>query len=192
MKRRWKWIAATLLSLFVVAFAAGLFLFHVIREKVEARPPRLAVVSLPAPDLSFQTLDGQARHLSDFKGKVVFLDLWGTWCLQCVAEMPTVQQLYLHYKDDPQVVFLIVSRLDTPQQVARYAHMGGYTLPFFVTRDDDIPPSMYFHQYPATFLYSKDGRIAMEHAGGANWADPSVISFIDDLKSRATLAVAPQ
>ncbi len=44
---------------------------------------------------------------------------------------------------------------------------------------------MYFNQYPATFLYSKDGRIAMEHAGGANWADPSVISFIDELKNRA-------
>ncbi len=63
-------------------------------------------VSLPAPDLTFQTLDGQVHHLSDFRGKVVFLDLWGTWCLQCVAEMPTLQQLYLHYKDDPNVVFL--------------------------------------------------------------------------------------
>jgi thiol-disulfide isomerase/thioredoxin len=185
MRPAWKWITATLPALCVVALAVGLFLFHLVRETVEARSPHLVAVSLPAPDLDFQTLDGQARHLSDFKGKVVFLDLWGTWCLQCVAEMPTVQELYSHYKDDPQVVFLIVSRLDSPQQVARYAHFGGYTLPFFVTRNDDIPPSMYFHQYPATFLYSKDGRIAMEHAGGADWADPSVIAFIDDLKGRA-------
>jgi hypothetical protein len=58
-------------------------------------------------------------------------------------------------------------------------------LRFLLTRDDEIPPSMYFHQYPATFLFSKDGRIAMEHAGGADWADPSVISFIDHLKSRS-------
>jgi thiol-disulfide isomerase/thioredoxin len=185
MRRTWKWIAATLLCLCVAALGAGLFLFHQVRKRVEARSPHLVAVSLAAPDLSFQTLDGQARHLSDYKGKVVFLDLWGTWCLQCVAEMPTVQQLYLHYKDDPQVVFLILSRLDTPKQVERYARLGGYTLPFFVTRDEDIPPSMYFHQYPATFLYSKDGRIAMEHAGGADWADPSVISFIDGLKGRA-------
>lgn len=184
MRRTWRWVTATLLSLSVVALAVGLFLFHLVRKRVDAKSPHLTAVSLPAPDLTFQTLDGQTRHLSDFKGKVVFLDLWGTWCLQCVAEMPTVQQLYLHYKDDPNVVFLIVSRLDTPQRVTRYARLGGYTLPFFVTRDDDIPPSMYFHQYPATFLYSKDGRIAMEHAGGANWADPSVISFIDELKSR--------
>lgn len=185
MRRTWKRIVVTLLSLCVVVLGVGLFLFHSVRKRVEAHSPHIVPVSLPAPDLTFQTLDGQARHLSDFKGKVVFLDLWGTWCIQCVAEMPTVQQLYLHYKDDPQVVFLVVSRLDTPQQVARYARLGGYTLPFFVTRNDDIPPSMYFGQYPATFLYSKDGRIAMEHTGGADWADSSVISFIDELKSRA-------
>jgi thiol-disulfide isomerase/thioredoxin len=40
---------------------------------------------------------------------VVYLDLWGTWCIQCVAEMPTVQKLYDHYKGDSQVEFLIVS-----------------------------------------------------------------------------------
>lgn len=184
MTRAWKWIAATLLSLCVIALGVGLFLFHQVRRKVEARSPHLVGVSLPAPDLNFQTLDGQARHLSDYKGKVIFLDLWGTWCIQCVAEMPTVQQLYLHYKDDPQVAFLIVSRLDSPQQVTRYARLGGYSLPFFVTRDEDIPPSMYFNQHPATFLYSKDGWIAAEHAGGADWDDPSVISFIDGLKRR--------
>jgi thiol-disulfide isomerase/thioredoxin len=168
----------------MAALVAGLYLFHLVRQRVNANSPHLVPVSLPATDLNFQTLDGQTRHLNDYKGKVVFLDLWGTWCIQCVAEMPTVQKLYAHYKDDPQVVFLIVSRLDTPQKVTRYARLGNYTLPFFVTRDDDIPPSMYFNQYPATFLYSKDGRIAMEHAGGANWADPSVVAFIEGLKKR--------
>ncbi|HEY0795024.1 MAG TPA: TlpA disulfide reductase family protein [Acidisarcina sp.] len=125
MRGTWKWIGAALLSFTVVGLVVGLFLFYLVRKKIEARPPHLMAVSLPAPDLSFQTLDGRVRHLSDFKGKVVFLDLWGTWCVQCIAEMPTVQQLYLHYKDDPQVVFLIVSRLDKPQQVARYARLGG-------------------------------------------------------------------
>ncbi len=185
MRRAWKWIASTLLSLCIAAVAVGLFLFHRIRKNVEVRSPHMSAISLPAPDLNFQTLNGQALHLSDFRGKVVFLNLWGTWCIQCIAEMPTVQKLYSHYKDDPKVVFLIISRLDTPQQVERYARVSGYTLPFFVTRDDNIPPSMYFQQYPATFLYSKNGRIAMEHAGGADWADPSVIAFIDDLKNRA-------
>jgi len=184
MKKAWKWTAAALLSLCLVALTAGVFLFRLVKKKVAGRSPHLVAQSLPAADLTFWTLDGQVRHLTDFKGKVVFLDLWGTWCIQCIAEMPMVQQLYSHYKNDPQVVFLIVSRLDTPQAVEHYAHRTGYTLPFYVTRDDEIPASMYFHQYPATFLYSKDGRLAAQHAGGADWADASVLEFIDNLKSR--------
>jgi len=183
MKQAWKWIGGLVLTVCVLASLAAFFLFHAVRNNVESRSPELVAISLPAPDLSFQTLDGIGRHLSDYQGKVVFLDLWGTWCIQCVAEMPTVQALYDRYKHDPQVVFLIVSRLDTPQRVQHYANLGGYSLPFFVTRDEDIPPSMYFHQYPATFLYSKDGRIAAQHAGGADWDDTSVRAFIDRLKN---------
>lgn len=186
MKRAGKWIGGVLLAVCVLACLAGLFLFHAVRRNVESRSPKLVAISLPAPDLSFQTLDGKEQHLSDYKGKVVFLDLWGTWCIQCVAEMPTVQALYDHYKQDPQVVFLIVSRLDTPQRVQHYARLGNYSLPFFVTRDDNVPPSMYFHQYPATFLYGKDGRIAAQHAGGADWNDASVHAFIDGLKDAST------
>ncbi|WP_052200724.1 TlpA disulfide reductase family protein [Terriglobus sp. TAA 43] len=185
MKRAWKWIGGTFIVLCVLVALAGFLLFHAVRRNVESRSPGLIAVSLPAPDLAFQTLDGHERHLSDYKGKVVFLDLWGTWCIQCVAEMPTVQALYDRYKNDPEVIFLIVSRLDTPQRVEHYARLGHYSLPFFVTRDEDIPPSMYFHQYPATFLYSKDGRIAAQHAGGADWNDPSVSAFIDGLKSHS-------
>ena len=185
MKRVWKWIGGVFLSLCALALLVGFFLFRVVRRNVESRSPGLVAVSLPAPDLSFQTLDGQERHLSDYKGRVVFLDLWGTWCIQCVAEMPTVQRLYDRHRNDPEVVFLIVSRLDMPQRVANYARFGHYSLPFFVTRDEDLPSSMYFHQYPATFLYSKDGRIAAQHAGGADWDDPSVPAFIDELETRA-------
>ncbi len=184
MKKALKIVAGVVLSVCLGVLAVGAFLFHLVKKKVSTNAPHLVVQSTPAADLTFQTLDGQIRHLTDFKGKVVFLDLWGTWCIQCVAEMPTVQALYSHFRNDPEVVFLIVSRMDTPQAVERYAHRNGFTLPFYVTRDADIPASMYFHQYPATFLYSKDGMLAAEHAGGADWADPSVFKFVDDLKRR--------
>ena len=95
----------------------------------------------PASDLVFRTLDGQPQHLLPINHQVVFLDLWGTWCIQCVAEMPTVQALYNHYRNDPQVKFLIISRWDTPANVRRYAHRNHFDLPFYVTRDNDIPAS---------------------------------------------------
>ena len=94
MKRASKWIGSIVLVLGVLVTLSGFLLVHAVRKNVESQSPGLVAVSLPAPDLAFQTLDGHERHLSEYRGKVVFLDLWGTWCIQCVAEMPRVQALY--------------------------------------------------------------------------------------------------
>lgn len=175
-----------LLILLGVAVLAGVGFFKYATHRVASRlaPPPLQRESKIVPDLAYRTLDGDLHHISESKGKVVFLDLWGTWCIQCVAEMPTVQALYDHYRHDPDVQFLIVSRLDSPAMVRAYAARNHFVLPFYVTHDKDVPDAMYLMQYPATFIYARDGSIAAQHAGGANWDDPSVISFINQLKSQ--------
>jgi len=175
-----------LLSLILFAAASALLLFKLVQHRVAAhmRPPHLKLQPEPASDLLYRTLDGAPQHLSSNQGQVVFLDLWGTWCVQCVAEMPKVQKLYDHYKDDPHVKFLIVSRWDSPSTVRSYAHRNHLDLPFYITRDEEIPPSMQLNQFPATFLYTKDGSLAAKHVGAADWSDRSVIAFIDQLKQQ--------
>lgn len=177
---------AVLLSLILLAACAGLLLFKLVQHRIATtmQPPHLQLQPEPAGDLLYSTLDGQPQHLSSTKGQVVFLDLWGTWCVQCVAEMPKVQRLYDHYKDDPGVRFLIVSRLDSPSKVRSYARRNHLSLPFYVMNDDDIPKTMQLNQYPATFLYAKDGTLVSKHVGAADWSDRSVISFIDQLKQQ--------
>ena len=169
-----------------VALIAGIGFFKYATHRVASRmaPPLLQRETKVVPDLAYRTLDGQLHHISESKGKIVFLDLWGTWCIQCVAEMPTVQALYDHYRNDPDVQFIIVSRLDSPATVRSYASRNHFVLPFYVTRDEDVPDTMYLRQYPATFIYARDGSIAAQHAGAANWDDSSVISFINRLKSQ--------
>ena len=178
--------AIVLLSLILLAAASALLVFKLVQRRVVARmhPPHLRLQPEPASDLTYRTLDGTAQNLSSNKGQVVFLDLWGTWCVQCVAEMPTVQRLYDHYKDDPHVKFLIVSRMDKPSAVRSYARRNHLDLPFYVTHDDEIPPAMQLQQFPATFLYAKDGRLISKHVGAADWSDRSVIAFIDQLKQQ--------
>jgi thiol-disulfide isomerase/thioredoxin len=180
-----KRIAIGLLSLLLVGACVGLLLFKLVERRIAARmqPPHLQRQPEAASDLTFRTLDGEVQHLSASKGQVVFLDLWGTWCIQCVAEMPTIQRLHDHYKDDPRVKFLIVSRFDSPAAVRSYAHRNRLSLPFYVTRDEDIPQTMQFNQYPATFIFAKDGRLVSKHVGAADWSDSSVISFIDRLRT---------
>jgi thiol-disulfide isomerase/thioredoxin len=173
-------LSLTLIAVCSVALFLG-WALHRVRSRMPT--PKLDTESLAVGDLQFETLDGKSQHLATFKGKVVFLNLWGTWCIPCVAEMPTVQELYNHYRGDPSVQFLIVSRLDPPSHVQWYADHFGYTLPFYVTRDQDIPDSMQFHQYPATFVFGRDGRLVSKHIGPANWSGSTVISLIDRFKA---------
>lgn len=165
----------------IVAVAGWQYVTYNIRRN--ERAPHLEMQRRPAADFPFKTLSGQPKRLSEFKGKTVFLDLWGTWCIQCVAEMPSVQKLYDHYRDDPDVVFLIVSRLDSPAKVRLYAARNGYDLPFYTMEDADIPASMQLNQFPATFLYSPDGQLAAQHVGAADWSAPAAVTFIDTLRS---------
>jgi hypothetical protein len=75
-------------------------------------------------------------------------------------EMPTVQALYDHYRNDPRVEFLIISRLDSPAAVRRYAHRNHFDLPFYTMEDEQIPPWMQLHQFPSSFIYAPDGTLA--------------------------------
>jgi len=178
--------ASVLLLLVLLAASSALLLFKLVQHKVakNMRPPHLKLSLEPASDLTYRTLDGTPLTLSSTKGQIVLLDLWGTWCVQCVAEMPTVQKLYDHYKNDPKVKFLIVSRMDKPSAVRSYARRNHLDLPFYITHDDEIPPAMQLNQFPATFLYAADGTLVVKHTGAADWSDASVISFIDRLKQQ--------
>jgi thiol-disulfide isomerase/thioredoxin len=182
MARRLGWILSILLLVAAVAgWGAFRFVEHHIAQNM--RPPSFAPPKEAAVDFPFQTLDGKPMHLADMKGEVVLVDLWGTWCIQCVVEMPELQRLYDHFRHDPQVQFLVISRMDTPEKVEAYAHRNSFDLPFFTMPDADIPELMRFNQFPSTFVYAKDGRLVAEHAGAAHWADPSVINFLNQLKS---------
>lgn len=150
--------------------------------------PHLVRLHEPAEDFQFHSLDGAPQRLSAYKGKVVFVDLWGTWCIQCVAEMPALQKLYDRYRNDPDVTFLIISRMDTPETVQRFARRHNYDLPFYTMADADIPPSMQLRQFPTTFLYTPDGNVAAKHAGAADWSAPAAAAFIESLKKDAKKA----
>lgn len=182
----WKKVGITAAAILLLLGGAALLgyraVIHLIVSRMHA--PALAAAPEAPDDLVYRTLDGAEQRLSATKGQVVFLDLWGTWCIQCVAEMPTVQKLYDHYRNDPQVRFLIVSRLDSPDTVRAWARRHHYDLPFYVMNDEDIPQSMRLNQYPATFIYAKDGSLVAKHVGASNWADPAVIQFIDGLKTQ--------
>jgi thiol-disulfide isomerase/thioredoxin len=87
----WKPILLGVALVLLLAAVAMVALFKLVQHRIAARlsPPVLEQESWIVPDITYRTLDGSVRHLSSSRGQVVFLNLWGTWCIPCVAEMPT-------------------------------------------------------------------------------------------------------
>lgn len=125
----------------------------------------------------FQTADGKADLLSNYKGKTVFISLWATWCGPCLAEMPSVQNLYNEMKDD--VVFLVISNEDLPT-VSGFANSGKFNMPF-ISAEGEVPPSFVTDVIPTTFIIDKSGKIVVKHVGASQWDDESVKTFLRSL-----------
>ena len=84
----------------------------------------------PAPDIEFTDKEGKIHHLSEYKGKVLFVDIWGTWCAPCIAEFPHLRAIQEHFKDNPDVMIMSLS-CDIERKPERW-------LPFLQQRGDEI------------------------------------------------------
>jgi len=139
------------------------------------------VVSIADTDyqMTFTDLNGQNFDFSTVKGKVIFLNFWGTWCPPCVAEMPAIQELYNLYKDNPNVAFLLVSNEETAV-VQKFIHKKSYTLPVYINHYK-LPEVFAISAYPTTFLISKSGKIVIREVGAVNWAGNNMKEIIEKL-----------
>ncbi|MBF0488027.1 MAG: TlpA family protein disulfide reductase [Nitrospirae bacterium] len=127
-----------------------------------------------APDFTLKSINGGDVSLSSYKGKVILLNFWATWCPPCRDEMPSLNRLYLKYKDSGLVV-LAVSTDGSSKVVERF--MADNHLDFPVLMDSGMKISK--HKYrvnaqPATFIISKDGKIVNKYFGSVNWMDDTV------------------
>lgn len=125
----------------------------------------------------FKTLQGEEVALSQFKGEVIFLNFWATWCPPCVAEMPTIQDLYGQYKDD--VAFVLVSNEKT-SVIKKFLNKNEYSIPSYKGIYQP-PEALQTQTLPTTFLIAKDGRIVIRREGSAKWDGSKVKKKVEQL-----------
>ena len=127
-----------------------------------------------------KTLEGKSVSMGDLKGKVVFLNFWATWCFPCRMEMGSIQRLYDHFKDNPNIVFLCVSE-ESADVVRKFWGKTHYTFPVYVT-DGEKPPAAYStYAIPVTYILSPQGQIVAEHTGAGQWDSSDSIRFLEGL-----------
>ena len=141
-------------------------------------PPFPQQESLTDVEWKLQSLDGEETSLSAFEGKVLFVNLWATWCGPCVVEMPGIQRLYEQFPQE-DMAFLLVSD-EPPDVVETFVQEKGWELPLYVS-DDERPSAFESRGIPATFILDRMGRIVFRHVGSARWDDESSVRFLNEL-----------
>jgi thiol-disulfide isomerase/thioredoxin len=129
----------------------------------------------------FQFVDGdwKAVKLADFRGKVVLLNLWATWCSPCRAEMPTLDRLQAMLGGpDFEVVALSIDDGGVPVVEAFYEELGLESLRIYVDPTLKAPVRLKVLGVPTTLLLDRDGKELGRYAGPAEWDSPTVIGMI--------------
>ena len=128
-------------------------------------------------NLQVKTLDGNLVNMKDYKGKVIFLNFWATWCMPCVAELPSIDKLYNQFKNE-NIVFLLISNEKT-EKVISYKTRKKYAVPFYIIDEDGFIPQQYFSQsIPATFIINKEGKVVKASIGAEDWDDEEFVEVL--------------
>lgn len=127
--------------------------------------------------LSLRNQEGELVEMQDLKGKVIFLNLWATWCPPCVAEMPGINALAEKVKDDEDIVFLMLSLDKDFQKAKNFKERKGFM--FDVHQLEGRMPQMYYSRsIPTTFVISAKGELVLTQTGMAEYNTDEFRKFL--------------
>ncbi|MGH6880204.1 TlpA family protein disulfide reductase [Hypericibacter sp.] len=162
-----------------------------------AEPPQNFVLydaARPLPEIRFEDAEAKPLSLTDFRGKVVLLNIWATWCGPCRKEMPTLDRLQAKLGGaDFEVVALSIDE-GGPDVVRKfYAEIGIRQLPIYMHPSGATPQALGVVGIPTTLLIDRRGQELGRLVGPAEWDAPEMISLLESVIARqADSPSAPQ
>lgn len=148
-------------------------------QATEATAEEPVFLSAEADALVLADAEGRLHRFSEFRGKVVLVNLWATWCPPCIAEMPGLEHLY--QKTKGEVAFVMISRDRDFDLARKFVARKGYHFPIYHARGP-LPPELSSSAIPATFVIAPNGRVAFTHKGMADYDHPEIEKFLRELK----------
>ncbi len=124
-----------------------------------------------------QSMDGKSVDFSSSSGKVIVLNSWATWCPPCLAEMPSLQNLYNDYGSKADFYFVSTEDAETLRQ---FMARKKYSFPVYI-ETTAAPSLLQSSALPTTFVISKTGKIVMKETGAADWNSNKVRRLLDAL-----------
>ncbi len=134
-----------------------------------------------APDFVLQDLDGKAVRLSNFRGRVVFLNVWTTWCEPCRVEMPSMEVLHQRLAGDGFVLLAVSADADGREVVAPFVEELDVNFPVLLDPDGHVVSRYRVTGYPETFIIDRGGQVVAHEIGPRDWSDRRYERALRDL-----------
>jgi thiol-disulfide isomerase/thioredoxin len=140
----------------------------------------MGISPMAGAGFKMQTLDGKTVNFESLKGKVVFMNIWATWCPPCVAEMPNIQKLYDKVGSD-KIAFVMLSVDEAGmEKVKKFVSKKGYTFPVYMPVSQ-FPEEFASNAIPTTFIISPEGKIVAKQEGMADYDTKEVRDFLQSM-----------
>ena len=132
-----------------------------------------------APDFTLLGLDGRKVSLQDYKGKIVLLHFWATWCKPCIEEFPTIERIHKEYKDKGLVILAISIDKGGREPVKSFIDKTGVSFPILLATDGNIKGAYWTWGTPTSFLIDRKGKILGRALGPRKWDSVEARALFD-------------
>ena len=126
---------------------------------------RVPTVGMQAEDFHLADLEGKSQSLSQYRGKIVLLNFWATWCKPCTTEMPAMQSIYDKLRGKGFVV-LAVNELEDDAKVREHIKQFGHTFPVLMDHDNKVANQFGVFGLPVSVFIDQEGRVQEYIKGG--------------------------
>ena len=122
--------------------------------------------SAKAPDFNLKDQYGVVHSLENYKGKVIFLNFWATWCPPCKKEMPDIENIYKEYGENKKDVVILGVNSEKENEVKKFLKDKGYTFPTLIDENSEVMRKYFIQAFPTSFVIDKEGNVYGYVMGG--------------------------
>src|SRR5918999_2868441 len=178
-----------------IVAALGLLLVGKAADAREHLYEAMGMAKIPpkaAPDFTLPTVDGKQVSLQDYRGKVVFLNFWATWCIPCREEMPALERLHQTYRQSQDFAVISIDYKESAEQVKAFFQKHALTFPALLDQSGSVSRDYLVSGMPTTYLIGRDGMLLARGVGGRDWTRAEALALIKALVKPAPEARQPR
>jgi thiol-disulfide isomerase/thioredoxin len=143
-----------------------------------------------APDFSLPDIDGQQVSLQQYRGKVVFLNFWATWCIPCREEMPALERLHQTYHAQ-DLAIVSIDLKESADQVKIFFQKHSLSFPALLDQDGSVFRDYLVAGMPTTYLIDREGTLLARGVGGRDWTRAEALQLIQELIKPTSVSLQP-